>query len=161
MKPSNTTFTKIQKSRLKTFVSTQNTKFFGIPSFGDFCLFSCENGFLIDKHLEMGKKILKSFLGKHGLLWVVIFPNKSITKKPVGVRIGKGKGAVSNWVSPVYAGKVVFEIKNVTATMASQAFQLVQKKLPLKTRWQARANPLKTILYSIKSSAISVWIAQW
>jgi large subunit ribosomal protein L16 len=59
--------------------------------------------------------------------------------------MGKGKGGVSNWVSPVYAGKVVFEIKNVTATVAAQAFRLVQKKLPLKTRWTARANPVKTI----------------
>jgi large subunit ribosomal protein L16 len=145
MKPSNSKFIKTQKGNLKSFVSIQSTKASGIPSFGDFCLFCSETGFLIDKHLEIGKKVLKSFLGKQGLLWVVIFPNKSITKKPVGVRIGKGKGGVSNWVSPVCAGKVVFEIKNVTATVAAQAFKLVQKKLPLKTSWTARANPVKTM----------------
>jgi len=145
MKPSNSKFTKLQKGRLKTFVSVQNTTVFSGPVFGDFSLFSCENGFLIDKHVEIGKKVLKSFLGKKGLLWVVIFPNKSITKKPVGVRMGKGKGAVSNWVTPVYAGSPVFEIKNVSYAVASRAFQLVQKKLPLQTQWCARLNPIKTL----------------
>ena len=144
MKPSNSKFTKLQKGRLKTFVSAQNTRIFSGLAFGDFSLFSCENGFLISKHLEIGKKVLKSFLGKKGLLWVAIFPNKPITKKPVGVRMGKGKGSVSDWVTPVYAGSHIFEIKNVTYAVASKAFQLVQKKLPLQTQWCTRVNPIRS-----------------
>jgi large subunit ribosomal protein L16 len=145
MKPSNSKFIKSQKGRLKSFVSVQSTKVFSGPVFGDFSLFSCENGFLIDKHVEIGKKVLKSFLGKKGLLWVIVFPNKSITKKPVGVRMGKGKGGVSNWVTPVYAGSSVFEIKNVSHAIASKAFQLIQKKLPLQTQWCARVKPIKSL----------------
>jgi len=76
------------------------------------------------------------------LLWINVFPSKPVTRKPVGVRIGKGKGSVSSWIIPVFAGKILFELKNVSFIQAKNAFFLIQKKLPLLTRISLKKQPL-------------------
>jgi large subunit ribosomal protein L16 len=142
-RPRNTKYLKNQKGFLKTNVSNRNSRNQAFPLRGDFCLASQETGYLIDKHLEIAKKTLKNFLGKKGSIWVNFFPSKPITSKPVGVRIGKGKGAVSAWIVPLTAGSVVFELKNVLEVKARQALGLLKKKLPLKIRVVSRRFALK------------------
>jgi large subunit ribosomal protein L16 len=142
-KPRSTKYLKNQKGFLKTYVSNRNSRNQSSPIRGDFCLASQETGYLMDKHLEIGKKTLKNFLGKKGSIWVNFFPSKPITSKPVGVRIGKGKGAVSAWIVPLTAGSVVFELKNVLEVKAKQALSLLRKKLPIKIRVVSKRIPLK------------------
>ena len=107
-----------------------------------FVFFVKENGYLMDKHLDIGKKLLKTLLDKKGHLVVIKFPQKSITKKPTGVRIGKGKGPVVSWVCPVYAGNPIFAVRNVKEITALKLFNAVKKKIPLAMSIYIRRIPL-------------------
>ena len=127
--PKKTKYIKIQKEKLVKFVSQQKSIKFNFSNSVILCV--KENGYLIEKHIEMGKKQLKSLLDKKGQVCAIKFPHKPITKKPTGVRIGKGKGPVVNWVCPVYAGNVVFEVRNVSSRLAIKSLLILKKKIPI------------------------------
>ncbi|MEW6101334.1 MAG: 50S ribosomal protein L16 [Candidatus Omnitrophota bacterium] len=109
-------------------------------SFGEFGLKSLENGWLKNVQIEAVRVILARQLHKGGKLWIRAFPDKSITKKPAEVRMGKGKGEIDHWVSVIKRGRVLFELGGIPEEYAKQCFRLAAYKLPLKTKFITRTH---------------------
>jgi large subunit ribosomal protein L16 len=102
-------------------------------SFGDYGLKIMECGWVTDKQIEAGRVAMTRFVKRGGKIWIRIFPDKPVTKKPAETRMGKGKGAPEGWVAVVRPGKVIFEMEGVTADVAKEAMRLASHKIPLKT----------------------------
>ncbi len=115
-------------------VATRGSKI----SFGEFGLKALENGWVKNNQIEAARVILARQLHKGGKLWIRIFPDKAITKKPAEVRMGKGKGDIDHWVCVVKRGRVLFELGGVLEEYAKQCFRLVAFKLPIKTKFVSR-----------------------
>ncbi|MFA5114639.1 MAG: 50S ribosomal protein L16 [Candidatus Omnitrophota bacterium] len=109
-------------------------------AFGEFGLKVIENGWIRNNHIEAVRVILARQLHKGGKLWIRIFTDKSITKKPQEVRMGKGKGDVEHWVAVVKRGRILFELGGVPEEYARQCFRLAAYKLPLKTKFVTRTH---------------------
>jgi len=109
-------------------------------AFGEFGLKSLENGWLKNIQIEAVRIVLTRQLHKGGKLWIRVFPDKSITKKPAEVRMGKGKGDLSHWVCIVKRGKILFELGGVLEEYARRCFRLAAYKLPLKTKFVTRTH---------------------
>ena len=106
-----------------------------IISFGKFGLKALSNCRIKENQIEAARKVINNSLNRAGKLWINIFPNFPVSKKPVEVRMGKGKGEISFWVSKVKSGKVIFELDSVTYAQAKIAFSKASAKLPLKTKF--------------------------
>ena len=106
--------------------------------FGDFALQAVGRSWVTARQIEASRMAIQRHVKRSGKLWIRIFPDKPITKKPLEVRMGSGKGAVEGWVAVVKPGKVLFEISGVTEDMARAAFRLAAAKLPIETRFLAR-----------------------
>lgn len=109
-------------------------------SFGEFGLKSLENGYLKNTQIEAVRVILARQLHRGGKLWIRAFPDKSITKKPAEVRMGKGKGELDHWVAVIKRGKVLFELGGVPEEYARQCFRLAAYKLPMRTKFITRVH---------------------
>ncbi|RJO64235.1 MAG: 50S ribosomal protein L16 [Candidatus Omnitrophota bacterium] len=109
-------------------------------AFGEFGLKCLQNGWIKSSQIEAARVILARQLHKGGKLWIRLFPDKSITKKPAEVRMGKGKGDIDHWVCVVKRGRILFELGGVLEEYARQCFRLVAYKLPLKTKFITRAH---------------------
>src|SRR3989338_5604515 len=109
-------------------------------AFGEFGLKALENCWIKNTQIEAVRVILARQLHKGGKLWIRIFPDKSITKKPAEVRMGKGKGDLSHWVAVVKRGRILFELGGVPEEYAKQCFRLAAYKLPLRTRFITRTH---------------------
>jgi large subunit ribosomal protein L16 len=109
-------------------------------SFGEFGLKSLENGWIKNTQIEAVRVILARQLHKGGKLWIRIFPDKPITKKPAEVRMGKGKGDLDHWVAVVKRGKIMFELGGVPEDYAKQCFRLAAYKLPLRVKFVTRTH---------------------
>lgn len=107
-------------------------------SFGEFGLKALENGWLKNTQIEAVRVILARQLHKGGKLWIRIFPDKSITKKPAEVRMGKGKGEIDHWVAVIKRGKILFELGGIPEEYAKQCFRLAAYKLPFKVKFITR-----------------------
>ncbi|WP_024298650.1 50S ribosomal protein L16 [Methylomicrobium lacus] len=107
-------------------------------SFGDFGLKSITRGRLTARQIEAGRRAITRHVKRGGKIWIRIFPDKPITKKPLEVRMGKGKGSVEYWVAQVRPGTMLYEIQGVSEELAREAFTLAAAKLPLKTLFTAR-----------------------
>ena len=107
-------------------------------SFGDYGLQVLECGWMTDRQIEASRIAMTRFVKRGGKIWIRVFPDKPITKKPAETRMGKGKGAPEGWVAVVRPGKVLFEMEGVTEETARQAMRLASHKLPLRTRFVAR-----------------------
>jgi large subunit ribosomal protein L16 len=107
-------------------------------AYGEFGLKCLDNGWVKNNQIEAVRVIIARQLHKGGKLWIRIFPDKSITKKPAEVRMGKGKGDLDHWVAVVKRGKILFELGGVPEEYARQCFRLVAYKLPLRTRFVTR-----------------------
>jgi len=107
-------------------------------SFGEFGIKSLENGWIKNTQIEAVRVILARQLHKGGKLWIRIFPDKSITKKPAEVRMGKGKGDLDHWVAVVKRGRILFELGGVPEEYAKHCFRLAAYKLPLRTKFITR-----------------------
>jgi large subunit ribosomal protein L16 len=107
-------------------------------SFGEFGLKSLENGWVKNNQIEAARVVLTRRLRQGGKLWIRIFPDKPVTKKPAETRQGKGKGETDHWVSVVKRGKVLFELGGVPEELARQVCRLAAFKLPLKTKFISR-----------------------
>ncbi|MHB8765421.1 MAG: 50S ribosomal protein L16 [Deferrisomatales bacterium] len=103
-------------------------------NFGDFALQALNDGWLTSRQIEAARIAISHHVKRGGRLWIRVFPDKPITKKPLEVRMGKGKGAPEGWVAVVKPGRVLYEIKGVTGEMAREALRLAAHKLPLRTR---------------------------
>ena len=109
-------------------------------SFGDFGLQAVEAVWLTARQIEAGRMAIQRAAKRQGQLFIRVFPDKPITKKPLEVRMGSGKGSVELWVALVKPGKVLFEISGVTEVEARAAFKVASAKLPLSTRFMARGD---------------------
>ena len=108
-------------------------------SYGDYGLKVLEPGWITDRQIEASRVAIARFVQRGGKVWVRLFPDKPVTKKPAETRMGKGKGAPDHWIAVVRPGKVLFEMEGVTLTDAQEAMRLASHKLPLRTRFVSRA----------------------
>ena len=108
-------------------------------SFGDFGLQAVEASHLTARQIEAGRMAIQRAVKRQGQLWIRVFPDKPVTKKPLEVRMGGGKGAVEEWVCVVKPGRVLFEISGVEEKVAREAFALASSKLPVTTKFLARS----------------------
>jgi large subunit ribosomal protein L16 len=107
-------------------------------SFGDFGLQALEPCWLTDRQIEAARVAMTRFIKRGGKIWVRVFPDKPITKKPQETRMGKGKGAPDQWVAVVRPGRVLFEMEGVTENEAREALKLAAAKLPIQTKFATR-----------------------
>ncbi len=126
--PQNLKFKKYHKPSVLLNKNNANFKI----RFGDSALQSKSTGSLSFSQIEAGRKALRRVLKKSGFMWVRVFPVNPLTKKPLSVRMGKGKGPVNTWVSIVKEGQIVYELKNVPFGLAKHAVRSSIKKLPLR-----------------------------
>jgi large subunit ribosomal protein L16 len=108
-------------------------------SFGDFALQAVGHCLVTSRQIEAGRMAIQRHVKRAGKLWIRVFPDKPITKKPLEVRMGSGKGGVEGWVAVVKPGRVLFEIAGVAEADARQAFKLAASKLPLDTKFLVRS----------------------
>ena len=107
-------------------------------SFGEFGLKATERGRLTARQIESARRAINRYVRRGGKIWIRVFPDKPISKKPLEVRQGKGKGNVEYWVALVQPGKVLYEIEGVAEEIAREAFRLAAAKLPMKTTFVSR-----------------------
>ena len=107
-------------------------------SFGEYGLKSVSRGRMTARQIEAARRAISRHVKRGGKIWIRIFPDKPITKKPLEVRMGKGKGSVEYWVAQIKPGTMLFEIEGVSEELARQAFELAAAKLPVKTTFTAR-----------------------
>ena len=110
----------------------------GELAFGDFGLKVLEPGWITDGQIEASRVAMTHFVKRGGKVWLRLFPDKPVTKKPAETRMGKGKGAPDHWVAVVRPGKILFEMEGVTLQEAEEALRLAAHKLPLRTRMVTR-----------------------
>lgn len=133
MQPKRTKYRKQFKGRNRG-VATRGTK----VSYGEFGLKAMQHGKITARQLEAARRAMSRHIKRGGKVWIRVFPDKPITKKPLEVRMGSGKGAVEYWVALVQPGRMMFEIEGVTEDLAREALGLAAAKLPVKTIFVAR-----------------------
>ena len=106
--------------------------------FGTYGLRAVESKWITNRQIEAARIAMTRYMKRGGKVWIKIFPHKSYTSKPIGIRMGKGKGAPEGWVAPVKRGKIMFEIDGVSEEVAREAFRLASNKLPIKTKFVKR-----------------------
>ncbi|MDD5393416.1 MAG: 50S ribosomal protein L16 [Thiothrix sp.] len=107
-------------------------------SFGEFGLKAVERTRLTARQIESARRAINRYVRRGGKIWIRVFPDKPISKKPLEVRQGKGKGNVEYWVAQIQPGKVLYEIEGVSEEVAREAFRLAAAKLPMKTTFVSR-----------------------
>ncbi len=132
--PKRTKFRKVQRGRL-----TGKARGGTAVDFGEFGLKALEPCWLSNRQIEAARVALTRHIKRGGKIWIRVFPDKPITKKPAETRMGKGKGAPEYWVAVVKPGRVLFEIQGVSEQLAREALNLAANKLPLKTKFITRA----------------------
>ena len=110
-------------------------------SFGTFGLQATEECWMTNRQIEAARRAMTRYVKRGGQIWIRIFPDKSITKKPAETRMGSGKGAPEGWVAVIRPGRVLFEMSGVTRETASEALRLASAKLPIHTRFLEREEP--------------------
>jgi large subunit ribosomal protein L16 len=133
LQPKRTKFRKQHKGR-NTGVAVRGSS----VSFGEYGLKAVSRGRLTARQIESGRRAITRHVKRGGKIWIRIFPDKPITKKPLEVRMGKGKGSVEYWVAQIRPGMMLYEIQGVSEELAREAFSLAAAKLPLKTLFTAR-----------------------
>jgi len=133
LSPKRVKFRKMFKGRTKG-LSTRGAT----VAFGAYGLQALEPGWVSNRQIEAARVALTRHIKRGGKVWIRIFPDKPITKKPAETRMGKGKGAPDHWVAVVRPGKILFEMEGVPVDIAKEAMRLASHKLPLKTTFVAR-----------------------
>ena len=132
--PKKTKYREQQKGKLRGF-ATSGAK----VSFGEFGLKATTRGRVTARQIEAARRAMTRHIKRGGKVWIRIFPDVPITKKPVEVRMGKGKGNVEYWVAKIQPGKVLYEMEGVSEEVAREAFRLAAAKLPIITTFVSRA----------------------
>ena len=107
-------------------------------SFGDYALQATQHGRMTARQIEAARIAMTRYIKRGGQIWIRVFPDKPITKKPAETRMGKGKGSPEYWVAVVKPGRVLYEMQGVSEEIAREAFRLAQHKLPFKTRFMKK-----------------------
>lgn len=131
--PSRTKFRKCQKGSVSGL-----SKGATLVDFGDYGMQSLGRGWITGQQIEAARVAINRYLSRRGNVWIRIFPDKPVSKKPAETRMGKGKGAPDHWVAPVRPGRVLFEVGGVTLAEAKEALRLAAAKLPIRTRFVER-----------------------
>ncbi|NCF61459.1 MAG: 50S ribosomal protein L16 [Gammaproteobacteria bacterium] len=134
LQPKRTKFRKQQKGRNRGLAQVGNR-----VSFGEYGLKATSRGFVTARQIEAARRAITRYVKRGGKLWIRVFPDKPISKKPVEVRMGKGKGNVEYWVAPIQPGRVMYEIQGVTEDQAREAFRLASAKLAVQTTFVKRS----------------------
>ena len=130
LSPKRTKFRKQHRGRLKGKALRGNT-----ISFGEFGLQALEPCWITARQIESGRRVLTRYVKRGGKLWIRMFPDKPVTMRPAGSRMGSGKGAPDYWVAVVHPGKILYEMKGIPETMARQALRIAAYKMPIKTKF--------------------------
>jgi large subunit ribosomal protein L16 len=133
LQPKRTKFRKQQKGRVRGVATRGYT-----IDFGSFAVKSLEAGWITARQIEAARISMTRAMKREGQVWIRIFPDKPITKKPAEVRMGKGKGAPEYWVAVVKPGTILFEAEGVSVELANEALRLAAQKLPIKTKFVVR-----------------------
>ena len=133
LQPKRTKFRKVQKGRNRGWAASGNK-----VSFGEFGLKATERGRITARQIEAARRAMTRHIKRQGKIWIRVFPDKPITKKPLEVRMGKGKGSVEYWVCQIQPGRVLYEMEGVSEELAREAFSLAAAKLPFKTTFVTR-----------------------
>ena len=127
--PKRTKFRRVQRGRMKGVASRGNK-----VAYGEYGIQALEPGWITGNQIEAARVAMTRYTKRGGKVWIKIFPDKPVSKKALGVRMGSGKGAPEYWVAVVKAQKVMFEIGGVTEDVAREALRLAQHKLPIRTK---------------------------
>jgi large subunit ribosomal protein L16 len=130
LQPKRTKYRKQQKGRMKGIAGRGHRL-----SNGTFGIKSMDSSFITARQIEAARIAATRYMKREGSIWIKIFPDKPITKKPLEVRMGKGKGAVEYWAAVVRPGRIMFEIGGVPMDVAKEALRLAAQKLPVKTKF--------------------------
>ena len=133
--PKRTKYRKMQKGRNRGKATRGN-----VVNEGEYGLQTLEAGLITANQIEAARIAMTRYIKRGGKVWIKIFPNKPISKKPAETRMGKGKGAVEYWVAPVKPGRILLELADVTEDIAREALRLAAHKLPVKTKFVIREN---------------------
>ena len=133
LQPARRKYRKEQKGRNKGVATVGNK-----VSFGEFGLKATDRGRLTARQIEAARRAMTRHIKRGGRIWIRIFPDKPITKKPAETRMGKGKGNVEDWVAVVKPGRILYEMEGVRPEIAKEAFRLASHKLPVPTRFVQR-----------------------
>ena len=133
LQPKRTKFRKMQKGRMKG-----NAQRGSQIAFGSFAIKTMDESWITARQIEAARIAITRFMKREGQLWIRIFPDKPITKKPAEVRMGKGKGAPELWVAVAKPGRILFEADGVPLDVAQEAMRLGAQKLPVKTKFIVR-----------------------
>lgn len=133
LQPKKTKYRRMQKGRMKG-----NAQRGSQLSFGSFGIKTLESCWITGKQIEAARQAIVRHMKREGQMWIRIFPDKPITKKPAEVRMGKGKGAPEGFVAPVTPGRMLFEIEGVPFDIAQEALRLGSQKLPVTTKFVVR-----------------------
>ena len=128
--PKRTKYRKVQKGRNRGKATRGNK-----VSYGEYGIQALEAGMITSNQIEAARIAMTRHVKRGGKVWIKLFPDKPVTKKPAETRMGKGKGAVEFWVAPVKPGRVMFEMSGVAEPVARRALELAAYKLPIKTKF--------------------------
>ena len=135
LSPKRTKYRRHHRGNLKGKATRGNT-----IAFGEFALQALEPCWITSRQIESGRRVLTRYVRRTGKLWIRIFPDKPVTMRPAGTRMGSGKGAPEYWVAVVHPGKILYEMKGIPESMARQALRIAAYKMPLKTKFISLAN---------------------
>lgn len=130
LSPKRTKFRKPHRGHLRGKASRGNT-----VVFGDFALQAQEPCWITSRQIEAGRRVLTRYVRRGGKLWIRIFPDKAVTMRAAGSRMGSGKGAPDYWVAVVHPGKILYEMQGISETIARQAMRIAAYKMPVKTKF--------------------------
>ena len=133
LQPKKTKYRKMMKGRMKG-TETRGTKL----EFGSYALQAVEPGWITSRQIEAARRAMTREIKRGGNVWIKIFPDKPVTKKPAETRMGKGKGAPEYWVAVVKPGRILFELEGVSEEVAREALRLAAQKLPVQTKFVKR-----------------------
>ena len=129
LQPKRTKFRRMQKGRMKGLAQRGNQL-----AFGSFGLKAMDSTWITGRQIEAARQAIVRYMKREGQIWIRIFPDKPITKKPAEVRMGKGKGNPEGYVAPITPGRIMFEIEGVPFEIAKEALRLGAQKLPIETK---------------------------
>ena len=133
LQPKRVKFRKQQKGRMKGLAQRGNQL-----AFGSFGIKAMEEAWITSRQIEAARIAVTRYMKREGQIWIRIFPDKPVTKKPAEVRMGKGKGSPEYWVAVVKPGRMMFEAEGVPVEIAKEAMRLASQKLPIKTKFVVR-----------------------
>ncbi|MCL7929934.1 MULTISPECIES: 50S ribosomal protein L16 [Halomonadaceae] len=133
LQPKRLKFRKVQKGRNRG-LAHRGSKI----SFGEYGLKATGRGRITARQIEAGRRAITRHVKRGGKIWIRVFPDKPISKKPLEVRMGKGKGSVEYWVAQIQPGRVLYEIEGVSEELAREAFELAAQKMPISTTFAKR-----------------------